>query len=81
MKDLKTFKYLKSIAITTVTAILFFSCNSSEPKVVFEDPSVSPQGIAENFVLYYTETPEISEIPMEVAMGGALKKMPDLSLF
>lgn len=74
MKDLKTFKYLKSIAITAVTAILFFSCNSSEPKVVFEDPSVSPQGIAENFVLYYTETPELSETPMEVAMGAALKK-------
>jgi len=35
---------------------------------------VSPQGVAENFILYYTETAEFSEIPMEVAMGGALKK-------
>jgi hypothetical protein len=74
MKDIKTFKDLKSIAITFVTAILFFSCNSNEGTVVFEDPKVSPQGVAENFILYYTETAEFSEIPMEVAMGGALKK-------
>ena len=74
MKDIKTFKDLKSIVITFVTAILFFSCNSNEGTVVFEDPKVSPQGVAENFILYYTETAEFSEIPMEVAMGGALKK-------
>jgi hypothetical protein len=74
MKHIKTIKYLKSIAITFVTAILFFSCNSNEGTVVFEDPKVSPQGVAENFILYYTETAEFSEIPMEVAMGGALKK-------
>jgi len=47
MKDIKTFKDLKSIVITFVTAILFFSCNSNEGTVVFEDPKVSPQRVAE----------------------------------
>lgn len=66
---------LKSIAITGVAAILFFSCKPAvQAPNSNQVPLVSPQGIAENFVLYYTETPELVEIPMEVAMGAALKK-------
>jgi len=67
--------YLKSIAITWVAAILFLSCNdSNKPLLDSLTKTVSPQGIAENFTLYYTETDDLAEIPMEVAMGGALKK-------
>jgi LPS export ABC transporter protein LptC len=67
--------YLKSIAVTWVVAILFLSCNDSNKSVL--DPLakiVSPQGIAENFTLYYTETDDLSEISIEVALGAALKK-------
>lgn len=71
---------LKSIAITGVAAILFFSCNGVAPSKTAAGPTeVAPQGIAENFVLYYTETPDLAEIPMEVAMGAALKKPAHLT--
>ncbi|MEJ6623513.1 MAG: LPS export ABC transporter periplasmic protein LptC [Flavobacteriaceae bacterium] len=67
--------YLKSIAVTWVVVVLFLSCNDSNKPLL--DPLaqiVSPQGIAENFTLYYTETDDVSEISIEVALGAALKK-------
>lgn len=50
---------LKSIAVVCITAMLFFACADDYQKVGNElKKELYPQGIAENYTLIYTETPE-----------------------
>ncbi|MBQ4912947.1 LPS export ABC transporter periplasmic protein LptC [Maribacter sp. MMG018] len=50
---------LKGIAMVFSIAMLFFSCKDNYKRVGEEAKrEVFPQGVAENFVLTYTETPE-----------------------